>query len=102
MFDIDGTLAQLTLAEKISLLTGSDMWHTTALSRLNIPAVRLTDGREWSSPLSHDCWLSDLIASQRVQRQCHFADLVSSLARLQRLVLEAQRFSLASLATVTP
>jgi hypothetical protein len=45
--DIDKVLSELTLVEKISLLTGSDLWHTTPLPDHGIPAVRLTDGREW-------------------------------------------------------
>jgi len=44
--NIDKVLSELTLVEKISLLTGSDMWHTTPLPDHGIPAVRLTDGRE--------------------------------------------------------
>ncbi|KAG7528588.1 hypothetical protein FFLO_06074 [Filobasidium floriforme] len=44
MLDLDSILPQLTLVEKISLLTGSDLWHTTPLERLQIPAVRMTDG----------------------------------------------------------
>lgn len=46
MLDLDSIVSQLTLVEKISLLTGSDMWHTTPLKRLQIPAVRMTDGRK--------------------------------------------------------
>ena len=44
--NIDKVLSELTLVEKISLLTGSDLWHTTPLPDHGIPAVRLTDGRE--------------------------------------------------------
>jgi len=47
--DIDKVLSELTLVEKISLLTGSDLWHTTPLPDHGIPAVRLTDGRELST-----------------------------------------------------
>lgn len=48
MLNVEDVLAGLTLAEKISLLTGSDMWHTTSLDRLNIPPVRMTDGRMYT------------------------------------------------------
>ncbi len=38
------TLEEMTLEEKIALLAGADMWHTVAIERLGIPALRLTDG----------------------------------------------------------
>jgi beta-glucosidase len=34
----------MTLAEKVSLLAGADMWHTVAIERLNIPAIQVSDG----------------------------------------------------------
>ncbi len=37
-------LRQLTLDEKISLLSGSDNWHTAPIERLGIPRVKVTDG----------------------------------------------------------
>ncbi|WP_154793443.1 glycoside hydrolase family 3 C-terminal domain-containing protein [Occultella kanbiaonis] len=42
--DIPRLLAELTLEEKASLLSGSDFWHTQAVERLGVPAVMLTDG----------------------------------------------------------
>lgn len=44
MRDFDDLLRQMTLQEKVSMLAGSDMWHTTAVERLGIPAVKVTDG----------------------------------------------------------
>jgi beta-glucosidase len=41
---IDQLLTELTIAEKISLLSGADFWHTEAIERLAIPALTLTDG----------------------------------------------------------
>ncbi|KAF4221525.1 hypothetical protein CNMCM5878_008773 [Aspergillus fumigatiaffinis] len=43
-FDVDYVLANITEDEKIALLSGSDFWHTHAIPRFNVPAVRTTDG----------------------------------------------------------
>jgi beta-glucosidase len=43
-FDVDHVLSQLTVDEKIALLSGSDPWHTAPVRRLGVPKVRLTDG----------------------------------------------------------
>ena len=37
-------LAALTLREKVSLLSGRDDWRTTAVERLGIPSLTMTDG----------------------------------------------------------
>jgi len=34
----------LTLAEKASLTSGADFWHTTACERAGVPSLLLTDG----------------------------------------------------------
>jgi beta-glucosidase len=41
---ISDLLAQLSLEEKIALLAGSDFWHTTPIPRLNVPAIKVSDG----------------------------------------------------------
>lgn len=41
---IDALLAALELDEKCALLAGADLWHTAAVPRLGIPALRLSDG----------------------------------------------------------
>lgn len=41
---IETLLAQLTLAEKVSLLAGLDNWHTVPVPRLGIPMLKMTDG----------------------------------------------------------
>ena len=41
---IDEILGQMTLKEKISLLSGSDTWNTVPIDRLGIPMVTMTDG----------------------------------------------------------
>jgi beta-glucosidase len=42
--DIAATLAELTLEEKASLCLGADLWHTSPVPRLGIPAVMVADG----------------------------------------------------------
>jgi beta-glucosidase len=37
-------LAAMTLDEKVGLTAGVDMWHTAAVERLGIPALKVTDG----------------------------------------------------------
>lgn len=42
--DIEKLLAELTLEEKASLLSGDGPWHTQPVPRLDIPAVMMSDG----------------------------------------------------------
>lgn len=41
---LDAVVASMTLAEKCALTVGADTWHTAAVPRLGIPAVKMTDG----------------------------------------------------------
>lgn len=41
---IDQLLAQMTLAEQVTLLAGADFWTTVPIPRLSIPALKVTDG----------------------------------------------------------
>jgi beta-glucosidase len=41
---IDALVDSLTLAEQVSLLAGTDFWHTAAIDRLGIPPLRVSDG----------------------------------------------------------
>ncbi|KAJ5941312.1 hypothetical protein N7516_001480 [Penicillium verrucosum] len=42
--DVEKTIEELTLGEKVALTAGRDFWHTEPVSRLNIPALRMSDG----------------------------------------------------------
>lgn len=41
---INDLIRQMSLEEKASLCSGADNWHTRAIERLGIPAIRMTDG----------------------------------------------------------
>ena len=42
--DHKALIAQMTLDEKVSLVIGADTWHTSAIERLGVPAVTMSDG----------------------------------------------------------
>ncbi|KAK4552012.1 beta-glucosidase [Recurvomyces mirabilis] len=42
--DVEKVLSELTLDEKISLLAGTDFWHTAAIPKHGIPSLRTSDG----------------------------------------------------------
>ncbi|KAJ6023664.1 hypothetical protein N7540_004461 [Penicillium herquei] len=42
--DLDTLISKLTVEEKVSLLSGKNMWETQNISRLNIPSLKTTDG----------------------------------------------------------
>jgi beta-glucosidase len=41
---IPDLVEQLTVDEKISLLSAPNWWNTSAINRLEIPAIRMSDG----------------------------------------------------------
>lgn len=44
MKNIQKIIDEMTLDEKVSLLSGEDFWHTKAVERLGIPSVMMCDG----------------------------------------------------------
>ena len=44
-FDIDDVLKKMGTADKISLLSGKDGWHTRDIPRFKISSMRLSDGK---------------------------------------------------------
>ncbi|KAJ5795033.1 hypothetical protein N7457_001632 [Penicillium paradoxum] len=42
--DVEKAIEELTLGEKVALTAGQDFWHTVSIPRLNIPALRMSDG----------------------------------------------------------
>ena len=44
MIDIDKIVNELTLEEKISLLSGFNSWYTNKIERLDIPSIKMSDG----------------------------------------------------------
>ena len=44
MIDIDKIVNELTLEEKISLLSGFNSWYTNKIKRLDIPSIKMSDG----------------------------------------------------------
>ncbi|OGE57568.1 hypothetical protein PENARI_c002G06678 [Penicillium arizonense] len=42
--DVEKAIEELTLGEKVDLTAGQDFWHTASIPRLNIPALRMSDG----------------------------------------------------------
>ncbi|KAH8819162.1 putative beta-glucosidase [Xylogone sp. PMI_703] len=43
-FDVEEVLSKLTNAQKVSLLSGIDFWHTYPIPELNVPSIRVSDG----------------------------------------------------------
>ena len=41
---IESLLEELTLEEKVSIISGSGPWHSTGVERLSIPRIKMTDG----------------------------------------------------------
>lgn len=82
--DVEDVLSKLTRPEKISLLAGSDMWHTAAVEHLNIPRVRMSDGRKSVSSAKltnaqHNLIVAfsfEIIFSKRHSRVCRALNII--------------------------
>ena len=44
MKDIDQIVSQLSLEEKVSLLSGFNSWYTNKINHANIPSIKMSDG----------------------------------------------------------
>lgn len=42
--DLDEIISKLTVQEKAALIAGKDFWRTSAIPRLNVPSIKVTDG----------------------------------------------------------
>ncbi len=50
----ESLLQQMTLEEKVSLMSGADNFHTVAVPRLGIPAIKVTDGPHGARTVDDD------------------------------------------------
>lgn len=50
---VDALISNLTLDEKILLLSGPNWWNTNRIERLEIPSVRMSDGPNGVRGSSH-------------------------------------------------
>ena len=44
MINIDDLIDELTLEEKVSLLSGFNSWYSNKVERLSIPSIKMSDG----------------------------------------------------------
>jgi beta-glucosidase len=110
---VDELLKQLDLDEKISLVSGADMWRTPTVPRLGIPQLKLTDGPSgargggvsgdetsasfpcgsalaatWNAPLLER--LGDALAQEARSKGCHV--LLGPTVNLHRHPLGGRHF----------
>ena len=51
---VEELLRKLTLSEKVSLLSGQDIWNTVPVKRLGVPSITMTDGPHGVRPTHPD------------------------------------------------
>jgi Phosphatidylinositol-glycan biosynthesis class S protein len=56
--DVPDIVRKLKVDEKIALLGAPNWWNTTAISRLEIPAIRMSDGPNASSSVPNCSFLT--------------------------------------------
>ena len=44
MSNLDNIIENLTLKEKITLVSGFNFWYTNKIDRVNIPSIKMSDG----------------------------------------------------------
>ena len=66
--DIEKIINEMTLDEKVSLLSGEDFWHTKAVERLGIPSVMMCDGP--NGLRKQDCNADHLGINQSIKAVC--------------------------------
>jgi beta-glucosidase len=109
---IDELLRECTIDEKAAMVAGVDMWHTAAVERLGIPALKVTDGpigargERWTGGKSaaFPCgtalaatWDLDLvrevgarIGNEAVRKRCHV--LLAPTVNIHRHPLAGRNF----------
>ena len=79
---IDALVDSLTLVEQVSLLAGSDFWHTVPIERVGIPAMRVSDGPAGSRGTEFDGPASVNIPCSTSLAAAWDPDLVEEVGRL--------------------
>ena len=51
---LEDLLGRMTLEEKVSMLAGTDLWHTKGIERLGIPPIKMTDGPHGARTMPDD------------------------------------------------
>src|SRR5210317_1682082 len=54
MLNPEKLIKELTLKEKIQILSGYDAWYTHKIERLNIPSLKMSDGPTWNMKLVNE------------------------------------------------
>ena len=69
---IADVVAQLSVDEKILLLSAPNWWNTNEVKRLGIPAIRMSDGPNVRAPSFPLVACAKLVITQGVRGSSHF------------------------------